>query len=56
MLRSLGGGQIKNKTHKNSGDQSQSFKNNENNNKRIIIINEKRAIWGTLPWGQTRIF
>ena len=42
MLRSLGGGQIK-KTHKNNGGQSQSFKNNNN---KIIIINEKGAIWG----------
>ena len=30
MLRSLGGGQIKKKTHKNNGGQSQSFKNNNN--------------------------
>ena len=53
MLRSLGGGQI-GKTHKNSGGQSQSFKNN--NNKIIIMINEKRAIWGTPPWGSNENF
>ena len=57
MLRALGGGQIKKKTHKNNGGQSQSFKyNNNNNNKIIIIINEKRAIWGTLPWGANENF
>ena len=53
MLRALSGGQIK-KKHKNNGGQSQSFKNN--NNKIIIMINEKRAIWGTLPWGANENF